>query len=293
MSFTRVPNIRIGMDYIWGSGSKYPRAKNESAFTAYVEKNELETDNYYSRYGHASIRDIDNALAVCSALDKVDRSLLPSNDEDFSFTFQNFVADHASSLCAIERAETSQPVTVNFKRTTPRMYTLSAALNCVSCSEHSRAARELIDTMSSRLDALFRVPMVHFSRFSVLDELGHRDGMRANREIQYPMLIWTFVIDCSADTFFAALLERDAGCLAELFNQCHGAPYRSSKNSALLRDFLTKSIRPPGVQYYSGEQSALEICNALDQLVQVSALAAQLPDLSAQQLEDQYRAIRK
>ncbi len=63
-SFSLVAVIRTGIDAIWGTSSKFPKAFPIRRFKRYIRYHQYPVDAYYNAYPDASIRDVISALKL-------------------------------------------------------------------------------------------------------------------------------------------------------------------------------------------------------------------------------------
>jgi hypothetical protein len=89
--------LSAGLDAIWCSSEKFPRAVPVTPFKEYIARGQFETDYYYTAYPHATTNDVKAAFRVQSALEELAGQTANEPDK-FAAAYRQFLVKVQTDL---------------------------------------------------------------------------------------------------------------------------------------------------------------------------------------------------
>ena len=278
-TFARVPRIRMGMRFLWGTSQGFPGPIPLRTFKQYIHYHTYPETLYYSAYPASTVRNIEAALAVKAALQDFAENSAPSE------TLVAFKQRYLSMLRAVAPKLASAPGVTDFViaksesgESTPRRGRLGGGskvrqiLIAAMSPIEVKPAHDVTSGITARIaevgkssspSPFAKCPMLHFARLLVIDDVIPKLGSSPAASLRTNYLLFVAAIDGTVDDFLDCLYAADPQFVQDVWGRCLGYP-EDGQGPVFLRIYIARSLLPVQLPYAAfPDNSALDIRDAV------------------------------
>jgi hypothetical protein len=278
-TFARVPHIRMGIKFLWGTSQGFPGPIPLRNFKEHIHYHTYPESLYYSAYPASTVRNIEAALAVKAALEKFAAASVPSETpavlkERYLGTVKTIAPKLGSApgisdfVIAASEPGASTPVVTRLRARGKPKQTLITAMSPIEVKPaygvtNEIAARVAEVSESTSPSPFAKCPMLHFARLVVLDDLIPKLGSSPTTSLRTNYLLFVAAIDGELGDCLDCLYAADPQFVQDVWGRCLGYP-DEGQGPVFLRRYITRSLVPVQLPYvaFPGD-TALDIRRAV------------------------------